>query len=380
MSKTSTKLSIILLGYNIIIILLLTLNPFYLSVPDKISFSFHSNLGNLIGNILLFLPIGFFYQLATRGTKAIVIGVIISTSIEITQLFIPARTPSIVDIFANTLGAGFGAMIYRYTSTRLQVNKGVVHQFRLETPLTGLLYLLSSLIFINALANHSGSNRSILALFLGICGTIIISNLIKHWQVHSAHPFIPTPLSTGIWFILSASPSLQRPQSLLLICVTVILLAYILQHHQTLSMEERRFEKSTLRKVFPLFIFYIILLSTWNPMRPLTHWHWTVGFTSFSFESGTRLLIPRVEYLMAATVYGYLLAEWRSRDEIPLRRDIYRLAFNSGSLIALLEFVSGFQTGPGASMAHATVGFVGAIFGGMIFHTLRAHIRFLLNH
>ena len=64
-NKTGTRLSAALLGYMILVILLLTLNPFYIALPTRIAFTAQSDLYNFVSNILLFLPLGFFYRLTT---------------------------------------------------------------------------------------------------------------------------------------------------------------------------------------------------------------------------------------------------------------------------------------------------------------------------
>jgi glycopeptide antibiotics resistance protein len=63
-----------LLGYVMLIILLLTFNPFYLAWPEKLSFKFQSSFDNLILNVILFLPVGFLYRLVTRRHGALLLG------------------------------------------------------------------------------------------------------------------------------------------------------------------------------------------------------------------------------------------------------------------------------------------------------------------
>src|SRR5688572_14695493 len=106
---TGARLFGTFLGYIILIILLLTLNPFYFSPPEDFVFNFYSGRSNMINNILLFLPIGFLYRLTTKRRDAYLFGGLLSLSIEAVQFFIPARTPSVPDILANTMGAWAGA-------------------------------------------------------------------------------------------------------------------------------------------------------------------------------------------------------------------------------------------------------------------------------
>ena len=81
----------------------------------------HSNLNaliiNLLGNILLFVPIGFMTLLLWRISKrkALVIGFSISLFIEICQFFFPRGT-DIDDLILNTLGTFVGVILYSLIS------------------------------------------------------------------------------------------------------------------------------------------------------------------------------------------------------------------------------------------------------------------------
>jgi VanZ family protein len=379
-NNTGTRLSFALLGYFILVILLLTLNPFYLVTPERVRFTFDSDLNNVISNILLFLPIGFFYRLSTQKRGALLIGAIISISIELLQLFIPARTPSIVDILTNILGSGLGAAFNNFISARIAISKGTVGRLRLETPLMGLVYLLMALLWTNSMALANGPSRLLLTTLLGLCGAIILSDLFRHWWEKANYRISSyASLSAGIWFLLGISPSLRQPGSSLIIGLVIMVLTGILtmlpQHSN-----ERRFEHATLKKVFPVFVLYLIFLALWYPLRPLTDWHWSIGFTNQNTETSMSVLMPRIEYLVAFTILGYLFAEWRGRAEIPLQRDLPHLFISAIGVVVTLETFIGFQVGSGASLARGMMAIISALFGGTIYHLLRAHIRFLLNH
>jgi hypothetical protein len=325
LNKTETRLSAALLGYVILIILLLTLNPFYLALPERVAFTFRSDLRNLISNILLFIPLGFFYRLTMRRRGAFLFGAVISLSVETVQIFIPARTPSIVDILANTLGSGTGALIYELISARITFTQGMVGRLRLETPLMGLIYLQVPLLWANALTLDDSPNRWILTLLIGLCGAIIFSEIFQHWW-ETVHFQIGAyaACAAGIWFLIGSGPALTHPFLVLTIGLAVMFLTATFTVLPQPS-KERRFERATLKRVFPVFGLYLILLALWHPFRPLTAWHLTLGFTDQITEKSTQILNPRIEYLVAFTVLGYLSAEWRGRSEIPLAQDLPRL-------------------------------------------------------
>lgn len=91
-------------GYNII--------PF----TEISRYTFGSNLFklNVLGNILAFIPLGYFVSFYIRPKKVwpvLVVSTIISTSVEFIQLFI-GRTFDVDDIILNVLGAILGYLIY----------------------------------------------------------------------------------------------------------------------------------------------------------------------------------------------------------------------------------------------------------------------------
>ncbi len=81
--------------------------------------SCYSLLINFTGNVVMFMPFGFFPPLLWRasGRKAIAAGFFASLFIEITQLFLP-RSTDIDDLILNTAGAALGFLIYRLLHRR----------------------------------------------------------------------------------------------------------------------------------------------------------------------------------------------------------------------------------------------------------------------
>jgi len=379
LKTTGERLFAVLLGYVALIILLLTLNPFYVALPEHVAFRFESSLDNLIQNILLFLPIGFLFRLTTGRRGVLLLGAGLSFSIETTQLFIPARTSSIVDILANTLGAGLGAVVYDVIAGRIVITSVTLHRLRLETPLMGLIYLLVPLLWIDVLALQEAPNRWILTGLLGLCGAIIFSDLFRHWW--ASVNFQATgyaSLASGIWFLTGVSPAILQSSYMWLLELGVMLLTALTTILRPL-IKDRRFERNTLKRLLPILGVYLCLLTIGFPFNPFGAWHGFFGFTDRATDSSLSSLYPRVEYLAAFTVVGYLIAEWRGRLELPFMKTLPRLVLVVTSIALLLEILSGFQSGRGASLTRLLLAVAGALFGGTIYHLSRAHIRFLLG-
>lgn len=76
----------------------------------------------LLGNIIMFMPFGFFPALLWNGfsfKKALLLGTACSVFIEFCQLFLP-RDTNIDDVLLNALGAAAGYLLYKLIAKRFQ--------------------------------------------------------------------------------------------------------------------------------------------------------------------------------------------------------------------------------------------------------------------
>lgn len=380
LKTTSARLSAALLGYFTLVIILLTLNPFRFAIPKQVAFTFDSDLANFISNIVLFLPIGFFYRPGQNRVRgALTLGFGLSLGIEIVQLFIPARTPSLIDLLANTLGALIGEWFNTQYATRLRMTPGMAGRLRLETPLMGLMYLVLPLLWANIIASRFSSRRWMLTALIILCIAVGFSQLYRHWRDHPPlRAGLHAALATGLWSLAGVGPTLLFSLRIRLIALAFSGLAGLLALLPR-PAQERRFERATLTILIPLFLLYMLGLTTYSFSPTWATFHFLLGFTTSSTETSLQRLFPRVEYLLAFTILGYLLAEWRGRAELSFKQDLPRLLGQAAGVALVLELLSGFQAGLGASPIRAGLAILGALFGGSIYHAFRAHIRFLLG-
>jgi glycopeptide antibiotics resistance protein len=86
---------------------------------------FHNDWGywkNVLINIGGFIPLGFFFYaylaIAKRSDlpalTTMLLGAAVSLTIEVLQAYLPTRDSGMTDIITNTLGSGFGVMLYRW--------------------------------------------------------------------------------------------------------------------------------------------------------------------------------------------------------------------------------------------------------------------------
>ena len=78
-----------------------------------------------LANVVMFLPLGFGCALRLRRNSSrlpIVLGISLATTltVETLQIFLPSRTPTHIDLLSNTLGGGFGFVLWRYWQPFMQ--------------------------------------------------------------------------------------------------------------------------------------------------------------------------------------------------------------------------------------------------------------------
>jgi VanZ family protein len=119
------------------IIVYCSLYPFSFHIPASGSGPAHKLIeswseapsrGDFLANIIFYLPFGFFGVLAiARGGRlflalalAIVIGALLSISMELTQYYVEGRVTAASDVYANVIGTTLGAVIGSITSANFR--------------------------------------------------------------------------------------------------------------------------------------------------------------------------------------------------------------------------------------------------------------------
>jgi len=187
-----------------------------------------------------------------------------------------------------------------------------------------------------------------------------------------------TAFTTGIWFLVGWGIGWLSHFPILPIAFGITLLSSLLTI-MPLQISERRFERITLWRLLPFFLFYVLLMALWDPFRAWGAWHGMLGITTRLAGANLNNLYSQMEYIVAFNVIGYVIAEWRGREELSLKQDLPRLLIVATASAVFLEFLIGFQDGSGASFIRGVLAILNALLGGTIYHLLRAHIRFLLG-
>lgn len=110
-----------LLAYGAVVALIVLLPVSYSGIVNGIGdwarydlglTSFGSGWIEFVANILMFAPLGFLLTVLFRHPwYGVVLALALSAAVEIVQIVIPSRQPSMRDVLANVLGAAVGAAV-----------------------------------------------------------------------------------------------------------------------------------------------------------------------------------------------------------------------------------------------------------------------------
>ena len=179
----------LLLVASLFCIFTATIFPFGFVTPEGFSikfiveeFEFGSSIKDYWQNILLFIPLGISLFITTinkyRNIWLILVvcclfSAVISTLVELTQLFIPTRVSNLSDIICNTIGGGVGGILYLWRKNIIQFLAGILtgnrHKLSLKSLLTAIaiycsLVILGVGILLNSINLSNWNNDDYLAI------------------------------------------------------------------------------------------------------------------------------------------------------------------------------------------------------------------------
>jgi VanZ family protein len=374
----------LLLGYLAGITLVITLAPFRFARPPALHLSWLLYPGDMIANVLLFVPLGFLFRASAasewdrRPVTALMLGLMVSAAIEAAQLYLPGRFASLVDVTTNAFGAGLGAWLHARVEARLDGE--LVRGLALELPLMNLVYLLVPLLWLDGMAAGRDAGRLVLVPLLGLAGGIVIAAI---WRHHLRGLVVRTPAGVaalaGLWYAIGAFPGLAGRPALMLAGAAMIALLVRLEAGRPLpATPERRFELPTLRRVWPLLGGYLALSALWPVPWTAAAWHGGWGLANLGDTPGLVPMLRALEYLAAFTLLGYSIAEARGRRMEPPARLAAWVAACCLMAAALLEGLRGFHPAHGASALALLLAGAAGLYGGLIYRRQLAAVRALV--
>jgi VanZ family protein len=373
----------LLLGYLAGITAVITLAPFRFTPVAAPQLSWRVDPGDVVGNVLLFLPLGFLFRAAARSAAArhpltaLAAGAAASVALEVAQLFLPGRFPSPVDVLTNGAGAGLGALAHERVESRLDA--GLVRVLALELPLMNLVYLLVPLLWLDGLAAGGEAGRLVLAPLLGLAGGLVIAAIWRHHLGLVARTPAALAALAGCWYAVGAFPGLaRRPGFLLAGTVMIILIVRLEAGRPAATARDRRFELPTLRRVWPLLGGYLLLSALWPLPWTARTWHGAWGLLGLGDMPGAVPMLRALEYLAAFTLLGYTVAEARGRLVEPPGRLALWVAAVCLAAAAVIEGLRGFHPAHGASALALLLAGAAGLYGGLIYRRQLATVRALL--
>jgi glycopeptide antibiotics resistance protein len=389
-TRTAAKLSFILLLYYLGVVGVITLAPFRFAAANKVEILLSGGWFDIVANVLLFVPLGFLYPLTRPGaeqpspSRALLLGLGLSTLIETTQVFEPDRFVSGIDVATNGAGAWLGALLLRAATRRISVNAKLVGRLSLEIPLMGLIYLLVPLMLMGSVGIGSRAVRMLPLLALGLFGARLFAAVQRYH-------FGPSGLLTnagaaavaGWWMVLGTYPVLRSYP--LQGAAAVVIVAAWTWYDSSRPLPpapgggERRFESDALRGAAPYIAVYFILLVFLPLTSGTTDWRVAFGLTGWTRDLGAGQL-RLMEPMAALTVLGYLLAEARGRRETSFQDAAPRLAVECGLMALAIEAARGFQLAAGGSVLQLVLLVGAGLLGGGIYHSQRDHVRSIVGY
>ena len=347
------------------ITLVITLFPFRFQWPDQIHFLWFGGWSDTLLNVLFFLPLGFLYKLIRPENSILRIfglGLGLSCTVEAAQIFLAERFPSPMDVLTNGMGAWLGALLAE--RMQRQLSNRWIGSLALELPLMNVVYLLIPLIWLNGLAAErifppwSGTASRPLRMShrLGCLSAPLESSGAQRskWVALSA---------TG-WFLIGSLPRVSESPTLVVFGSALVAVATraLVMFPWLRTNDQRRFEIPVLKRVWPIYSAYLILLSL-SPL-PSRYQNWS-GVWDF-YHLGEQFFVPvwwLAEYFAAFTLLGYIVAESHGRRNITQGRSILWSCFWCGLAAALLEVCRGFHPRYAASFLQGLFAFTGSLYG-----------------
>jgi len=372
-----------LLIYMCIVVILVTLIPFTFRKPDELQITWSTNFPDFITNIILFLPIGFLFRLSRRKNKdrfclqALGFGILLSSAIEFSQLFVPGRYSQVIDVITNATGAWLGAIIFVFMTKKLKEDRAV-RLLSLELPLMNIVYLLIPLMWLNCLSTGEEAGRLRLVLLLGLFGCGVLASIYIH-RFKEGGNLTPNKLSLFAfsWFMVASLPALVN-FPIEVICFGIIIGAFI-QILARLPLrregEEKRFELPTLKIILPLYVIYLILVTFWPTTLPFQDWQFKIHFQELAFNQRIVFTFRFIELVAAFTLFGYMVAEMRGRKKESLTTILALIFFVTLSCSVVIEMTRGYPPLLASNILEILFMTASGIYGGMIYRLQLAAIQ-----
>jgi glycopeptide antibiotics resistance protein len=382
LEQKPSALGYALLTYMTLVIVAITLIPFEFKTPARIQINLHGSVSDVIANVVLFIPLGFLFQLARRRVgwrsllQALSFGVLISTTVEACQLFLPGRDSSVIDVVTNGFGTWLGAAAAAYHRARVQQEQAPL-LFAFEMPLMDVVYLLIPLLWLGGLSMGEELDRLGLTMVLGVFGGSVIASVhVNRLGLDRKRGNLMPAIYAAGWFLIGTLPAVAAfPLQVSAVAVVVGVATQLSGRlWKRGNKSERRFELTTLKKVFPLYGLYLLLMSVWPTTLPLGVWP---GLDYRRFTEVQRIVFTSrfIEAIAAFTLLGYMIAGMRGRNSESALKTLSWVAGGAAAFSIFTAVLRDFITGPFSSVQEASLFTGAALYGALIYRLKLAAVK-----
>lgn len=369
--------------YFLAIILAVTLAPFDFSRPHRPRVNLNFYAGDLLSNILLFVPLGFLFRLGVDRSngawRTAAFSLAVSGGVEFLQLFLPLRVTSPQDVASNVVGAWIGAAVCDALAATLHAQG--VRTLALELPLAAVFYLMVPLSWLNSLLamEHLARTPRIWATVpLGTAAGLIVGSIGRRRLGPSGvHTNLGVVVVVAVWMAASnALNFLHDARTTLAACLgAAAIVAVILQFPDAAFGRTRRFEQAVLWRVLPLYLAYLVYTSL-LPIVPLEdHWNWTSGFDALTANPKRPSIVAAldvVEQWVQYAILGAVVAGLRGRIGESWASTLLRVGATCGLIAAACEGLRGFHPAHAAGLGEWAVAAAASFYGAYLY---RMHLR-----
>jgi VanZ family protein len=386
--RKPTALGYALLTYMTLVIAAITLIPFEFRAPSHIRINLVGSAPDILTNIVLFLPLGFLFQLTRRRNgfgslcAASALGVLVSAALETCQLFLPGRDSSLVDVATNGMGTLLGAATAVFLRAGQQPD-AAASLFALEMPLMNTVYLFLPLLWLGSIGLGDDLARLLLMILLGVAGGGVVAAVCGNGPRANRKPaaLLPAVYTLG-WFAIGTLPAaVAFPLEVGASAAGVVAAtAASAGFWRRAGKSERRFEFSTLKKVLPVYGAYLLLLSLWPTNLPLAAWTGGLHYQGLTQVQRIVLSARLIEVVAAFTLLGYLVAGRRGRRDESAWRTGGRVLGGSLAVLILTTALRHFFNGGLFAASEMVILTFAALYGALIYRLQLSAVKQLRGH
>jgi hypothetical protein len=386
---SGARLSNALLSYLVVLITVLSLLPFQFAMPASVELLQAVSPLSAMVVFVQFVAYGFLTRRARVGrigrhlASILLSAGTLALALESAQLFLPGVQASLLHVVTAMLGAAVGALLCERVTGGDTHAHTAVYALLLQLPLMGLVYLLLPLLWATAATAQGDPQRLCLTLAIGLMGASILGSIAR-----AVRGFTPNrawwmvPLVVLIWIAVGVGPALlvswREP---IAITATVTIFGSWRGRWSAPAFTERRYEVPSLFAAMPFLAAYFIGAGIWPGQSFRSYPLMTLGFDSG--EAGLALALPLFEAGIAATVLGYVVAEFYGRSEMYFREGITRVLGWVVVLLMMSEVARSFFGYEGANLVRTVISICAATYGAGLYHLQRNHVKVVahrVNH